>query len=274
MLLILAKEITMKHLLTSSIVLIIVCLLCGGCASSFRDLEGDNLLPEIDIVQVKEHSDEALKLAQEAKLTVDAVNARLTKIDNQLVALSEEVSAVSLAKIEELENRLSLLIEAYKDLQEQLSSLEVLPRVKTKKTGGAGATFSPSGATGLITSPEYTMYQNALRTFDKRNYDQSEKEFVEVLNKYPKGDYASNSQYWIGECNFARGDFAKAIAAFLKVLTYDNSSKADDAQFKLGVSYLRMGKNDLAKHELKKLVNRYPSSEYVSHAEKYLANIN
>lgn len=241
------------------------------CGSSLKKMEGETLLPEIDVVQVKEYSEEALKLAQEAKIDVQMINTKISDIDNKLMVLTEEVSSVSLAKIEELENRLSLLIEAFKDLHEQMASIEVLPQVRVGKK--KSATFSPSDAATLVTSSEYDHYQNALRTFDKRAYDKANEMFADLLKKYPEGEYRDKAQYWIGECFYAKGDYANAIAAFNKVLKYTKSSKADDAQLKLGLSYLRMGKNDMAADEFKRLINRYPGSEYVPRAEKYLADI-
>ncbi|MBD3395681.1 MAG: tol-pal system protein YbgF [Chitinivibrionales bacterium] len=244
-----------------------------GCASSVKQLEEEALLPEIDIVQLKENSDEALKLAQEAKLEVQVVNTKLAEIDNRLVVLSEEVSSVSLAKIEEIENRLALLIEAYKDLHEQIAALEALPSVK-KKGGSAAPTFSPSAAGKIVTSSEYEAYQNALRAFNSRTYDKAHKLFTELLEKYPSGTYASNAQYWIGECHYAQAKYADAIASFDKVLSYAKSPKADDAQLKIGLSYLKMGKKTHAKESFNLLVNRFPHSEYVPRAKKYLAELN
>ncbi len=249
--------------------------LAAGCASSVKQIEDHALLPEIDIVQLKENSDEALKLAQEAKLDVQVVNTKLAEIDNRLVVLSEEVSSVSLAKIEEIENRLSLLIEAYKDLQQQIAAILVMPNVKSKGTGGGPApTFSPSSAAAIVTSSEYEAYQNALRAFNNRSYDKALKLFSELLEKYPGGNYASNAQYWIGESHYASGKFPDAIAAFDKVLSYSNSPKADDAQLKIGLCYLKMGKKTHATEAFNLLINRFPASEYVPRAKKYLAELN
>jgi tol-pal system protein YbgF len=240
-------------------------LALNGCAPSIQKLQSETLLPEIDIVQLKENSEEALKLAQEAKLNVQTVNSRLTEIDNRLVVLADDVSSVSLAKIEEIDNRLSLLIEACKDLQEQISAIEVMPRVRVQKAPGVPepSTFSPG-------STEYSVYANALKTFDAKNYDDAEKLFSEVIQKYPKGEYAPAAQYWIGECFFSRGDFAKAIAAFQKTLTYEKTAKEDDAQFKIGISYLKMGKGDHAREQLQAVIDRFPGSEYAPRASKYI----
>lgn len=245
-----------------------------GCASSVSNLEEETLLPEIDVVQVKEYSEEALKLAQEAKIDVQMVNTKLSEVDNRLVVLNEEVSSVSLAKIEELENRLSLIIEAFKELHEKVAAIEILPQIRiAKPKSKQPAVFSPTDAGTLITSSEYDLYQNALRVLDKRSHDEARRLFSDVLKKYPSGDYADKAQYWIGECYYAIADYAQAINAFNLVHKYKNSSKSDDAQFKLGISYLRMGKNDFAIDEFKRLINRYPASEYVPRAKKYISEI-
>jgi tol-pal system protein YbgF len=248
--------------------------LCGaialfaGCAGSMKQVENEALLPEIDVVQVKENSDEALKLAQEAKLDVDVLSTKLTEIDNKIVMLSDEISSVSSAKIEELENRLALLVEAYKDLQAQVRALEATPRTAKAKVD---PTFAPSSASGILAaSTEYESYQNGLRSFNARNYEQAVKIFNDVIKQYPSGSYTDNSHYWIGECHYAQGDFASAIASFQKVLSFENSSKADDAQLKTGMSYLKMGQTGPARTELKRLIDRYPSSEYIPRAKKYL----
>lgn len=245
-----------------------------GCAASHKQI-GNNeaLLPEIDVIQVKEHSDEALRLAQEAKLDVEVVTNRLTETDNRLILLSEEVSSVSIAKIEEIENRLSLLVEAYKDLDARIAAIEAMPRNAPTAKRPKSATFSPSSAAPLLGSSEYELYQNALRTFNGRAYDKAIEYFNDILKQYPEGKYMDNCRYWIGECYYALGDYASGIVSFNHVFDTKSSSKADDAQFKIGLSALKMGQPALAKEEFGKLIDRYPSSEYIARAKKYLEEI-
>ena len=97
--------------------------------------------------------------------------------------------------------------------------------------------------------------------------------FNDLIKQYPKGKYADNARYWIGECYYATGDYATAITSFVHVFDFKNSPKADDAQFKVGLSYLKMGQPAMAKEELKKLIDRYPASEYIERAKKYLSEI-
>jgi tol-pal system protein YbgF len=248
-----------------------------GCAgtSQVSRTPAQTILPEIDVVQVKENSEEALKLSQETRLDVDVLNTRVTEMNNKLIGLSEDVSGISSAKIEELETRISLFVEAFKDLQAQVTALQNASRQpKVNKTAPAGpsATFSPASAI-IPGSPEYDSYQNALKVFNARNYDGALKLFSEILSQYPQGTYADNCCYWSGECSYAKRDFPSAIASFKKVFDFKNSSKADDAQLKIGMSYMKMGRTDLAATEFKTLVDRYPSSEYVPRARKYLSEI-
>jgi tol-pal system protein YbgF len=155
--------------------------------------------------------------------------------------------------------------------------LEAAPHVaqsmKKESAPPQSPTFSPSAVSPVRGSSEYSIYENALKTFDKRVYETAETQFADLILKYPTGEYAPSAQYWIGECQFARGDYAKAIAAFQKVLTYGNSPKDDDAQLKIGLGYLKMGKNDHAREELQNLIQRYPGSEHAIRAQKYLREI-
>lgn len=247
----------------------------GGCAGSVQQIHNEALLPEIDVIQVKENSDEALKLAQDAKLDVDVLSTKVTEIDNKIILLSEEISSVSAAKIEELENRLALLVEAYKDLQAQVKAIESMPvRAVSQQTKKAPEpTFSPASAISMVSSPEYDLYQQALQTFNKRQYDNAVVLFNDLLKHYPSGQYASNAFYWIGECYYAISDFASAVTAFRKVVTFSRSQKADDAQNKIALSFLKMGQTVEAKTEFQKLVDRYPASEFVPRAKQYLKEI-
>jgi tol-pal system protein YbgF len=265
----------MINFLRLSGILVIISLLIGCAVTHQPKGSADALLPEIDVVQVKEKSDEALKLAQEAKLDIEILTTRLTELDSRVIALSEEVASISSAKIEELETRLALLTEAYKDLLAQVRDFEntSLRRSKSGRSADSGATFSPSSASNLLTSPEYTQYQNGLKLFNARNFDQAILSFSNLLNEFPKGKYCNDANFWIGESYYTLSNYSSAVSFYQKVIDAGNSSKADDAQYKIGLAYLKMGQQGLAKDALKMLVQRYPGSEYVQRAEKQLKTL-
>lgn len=272
------RRVSKRHKTVWMLGLFGMALLFAGCAETLPQVESEAVLPEIDVVQVKENSDEALRLAQETKMELDVLSAKVTELDNRIILLSEEVSTISAAKIEELEAKLALLTEAYKDLQNQLNTVErttLRTSSKPKKRNStAQATFSPASAADLLTSsPEYHLYQNGLKVFNARNYKQAVKVFSELLNKYPEGSYLDNAHFWIGESYYRLGLFDKAVTAFSEVFAFPNSSKADDAQFKIGLAYQKMGQTAQAKAELGKLIDRYPASEYVERARRYSSNL-
>jgi tol-pal system protein YbgF len=253
---------------------IAVIALCAGCAGTAPKTQGDAILPEIDVVQVKENSEEALKAAQEAKREIEAINGKLAEIDNKHVSPSGDSSGASRAKIEEIENRLAFLAEAVKDLQAKVAALQDAsnPRspVRGAQPGPSAALPLPAASGG---GPENDAYQNALRAFNSRNYEQAQKLFSDIIKQYPSGAYADNCWYWSGECSYAMLDWTKAISLFQKVAEFTGSSKADDAQLKLGMCYMKTGQAALAKAEFRKLIERYPGSEYVPRAQKYLSEM-
>jgi tol-pal system protein YbgF len=255
-------------------IVLLAALLAAGCAATGEQVPAKNseaLLPEIDVVQVREHANEALKLSQEAKLDVQVMNTKLLEMDNNLVLLSEEVASVSPARLEELETSLALVIEAIKELRTQIGSLDARPRASGRR--GAPATFSPRSAASVLTGSEYAVYQKGLQVFDKRNYRKARELFEKTLKQFPDGDYTDRAQFWLAQCYYAETDYPKAINAFKKVLAYEGSTKADDAQLHLALCYLRMGKGDEAKERLDALITRFPGSEYVPRAKKYPAQL-
>ena len=249
--------------------------LCAGCAGTAPKTQTDAILPEIDVVQVKENSEEALKTAQEAKRNIEVINSKLAEIDNRPGSPPGDSSGASHAKIEEVEKRLALLAEALKDLQAQVVALQNAPAPRVSATRGSQA--GPAAVSFLPAAPaggsENDAYQNALRVFKSRNYEAAQKLFSDIVKQYPAGAYADNCWYWSGECSYAMQDWPRAISLFQKVLEFTNSAKADDAQLKLGMCYMKTGQTDLAKAEFKKLIEQYPCSEYVPRAQKYLSEM-
>jgi len=125
---------------------------------------------------------------------------------------------------------------------------------------------------GDVSMEEYqSRYDDARREFESRNYQSAATLFESMLAASSQHSLSDNAQYWIGECHYALRQYDKAIIDFEKVFTFANSNKQDDAQYKLGLCYIRMGDKTKAREELNTLIQRYPNSEYAPKAEKLLA---
>jgi len=240
--------------------------------------ESEAILPQIDVIRVKESADEALRTANDLKRENAELRARIAELDNRLTYLSEEVSRVSAAKIEEVETRLALLTEAYKDMFVKMQAVEAHVRPAPPRGAAAvapsTATFSTTASGDLIlSSPEYELYMSGLRLFNARSYEKARAMFIDCLAKFPDGEYRDRANFWIGECLYQQGKMAEAIEAYGKVLTYKNSTKADAAQFQIALAYQKLGQTERARAEFRKLIERYPASAFVERSKRYLTDL-
>jgi tol-pal system protein YbgF len=185
---------------------------------------------------------------------------------------------LSAAKMEELENKITLLSEELRLLENgSKSTARGTARVKSKGAIAIKNTFTPHPKPGRdkpdIAETESQTYKLASDHFYARRYSKAIGFYDDIISKYPKGIYADNAMYWKGECHFAMGNYAKAIASYQRVFSIPNSEKSDDAQFKIGLSYMRMGEKQQAVNEFKKLLSLYPDSEYVGRARQELKKL-
>lgn len=295
-----------------TILFLALAALVSGCAPHLqKQTARETVLPEIDVEKVRKDAENALRQAMEDKLDLEVLTVKLADLDSRMIALSEEFSYISPAKIEELETRLSLITEAFKSQQAQLQQLDAIarggvvpvvmagggtavatqdgtdpqrnlinptglwrPEDKAAPAGvGRGATFSPSSALELILSPEFDAYQAGLRLVSSRKYQLAVKAFEDMLRQFPNGKYADNANFWIGESYYSLEEFSLAISYFEKVFGFKGSLKSDDAQFKLGMSFLKMGHQATAKEAFFTLLEKYPGSEYKNRTERFLKQL-
>jgi len=136
----------------------------------------------------------------------------------------------------------------------------------------------PVGSTGPASahpkrrSPEVfkSEYIEALGDFQNKRYDAAIKKYSDLLETNPDHELADNSQYWLAEAYYMKGDYQRALIEFEKVFTFTEKGKYDDAQFKLGYCYLKLGQQERAKDEFERLVKHYPHSEYFKQAQQML----
>jgi tol-pal system protein YbgF len=268
-----------------------------GCASTPKPKATDPSLPEIDVLQLKENSDEALKLAQENKLELQTLETKVRELESRISSLGDELSNLPVNKLDEVTQQMALMTEQLRSLEDRLARIPAAPRglatfsptaldtgsgkiaikpdtaTAPKPAGKAANGPKPAGRKPPATEAEAQLYKKAFDLYYGRDYAQAIAKFEELLKKFPAGTYADNCFYWIGECQFSQGNFAKAIASFRKVFTFPETEKADDAQLKLGYCYLRLGEKKQAADAFKKVVSLYPDSEYAERAKEELAKL-
>ncbi|MDP0561315.1 MAG: tol-pal system protein YbgF [Candidatus Endonucleobacter sp. (ex Gigantidas childressi)] len=121
---------------------------------------------------------------------------------------------------------------------------------------------------------EDTVYQKALQLIREKHFDDAKKILTQQLITFPKGRYADNAQYWLGEVHMAQGAYPDAKNAFLTVLNnYPNSPKVPDATYKLGHLLDLMANKKQAQKYFETVISKYPDSTAARLSDNYLQRL-
>jgi tol-pal system protein YbgF len=121
------------------------------------------------------------------------------------------------------------------------------------------------------TGDEKQQYQQAYEALRNGHTAQAIAEFNTLLGKNPKGEYANNAQYWLGEAYRVNQDMDSARKAFNSVIeNYPGSSKVPDALLKLGTIEAEQKNPVKAREYLTRVTTDFPSSTAARLAAKKL----
>ena len=196
---------------------------------------------------------EAASLPQE---DVPDLAARVSRLEAELADRLSELQTAS----GDLATRVMSLSEQLEEVRKQLGAVQ----------GSPAGEETPRSADALDLG---RVYEKGLMDYNARRYAEAKERFGEVLAGDPEGDLADNALYWLGECDYALGDHRAALESIQKVFLYPKTEKADDAQLKLGLSYLRLGDRQNALIELKRLTVDHPQSEYLGRAQEMIRKL-
>ncbi len=262
------KRINMKNTMISigsKLSILLSLFFLFACASTQKVDVEEALLPEIDVLQMKENTESALKLSQQSKLDIDVINTRISELERLTIDINNAILSLPIARMEELENKITVL-------QEEIALIK-----RVLANSGKFKTFNTKGK--RISAPKYVMepppmdYKKATKYFHSKEFLPAISLFQKVIMDNSTGPYADDSYFWVGESHYNLGDYAKAISAFKKVFGYINSEKGDNAQYKLAMCELKLGNKKQAVAEFKKLIIIYPESEFVQKVRLELSKI-
>ncbi len=170
-----------------------------------------------------------------------------------------------------LENKIISLTNSFNELMAMPSlspSITQAP-VEQKPT-------KQSSSTQVGAKMDYETYKqhyiDALSSYQNGDYMRAIDDFESLIRNDSQNDYADNAQYWVGECYYALDEYSSAINAFRKVINFPDSNKAEDAQLKIGYSYLNSGNKSRGYDELERLLDMFPDSSYREKVKQILAS--
>lgn len=200
-------------------------------------------------------SSDSTDIISDFESEIDKLEQALQTRNSQLDSIQKEINGYD-EKIAELETTLNgagggkmLTYASYKPVR------QAAPVIKDRSFNTA--------------SSFREQYDKALNYFHNRRYRSAILAFDKLLQENPYHALADNCQYWIGECQYARGNYYQAIVEFEKVFSFDAPDKRDDAQIMMGLAYMKLGESNQANQDFSWLITCYRTSEYYQRAQRY-----
>ena len=114
-------------------------------------------------------------------------------------------------------------------------------------------------------------YDLAIELYYKKEYEQSLNYFQALVQGNNKEKLSDNSQFWIGQIYYIQQKYDLAIYEYEKVSKLGDGNKAPDADYKIALSYINLGKDDLALKHFKYIIDEYPNNiDLVNKATKFI----
>ena len=242
----------------------------SGCAST---------PPDEDPVQIK-LKDLDTRLARIERVMA---NQSLLDVSNQLEALRSDVRAMH-NDVDQLSNALDSgrkqQRDMYADLDQRLKNLEArggaAPAASAAPGAGAAAAAgapaaAAAGASSLDSGEDKTAYQAAFNLLKDGQYDRAIGAFQKFLVTYPDSSLADNAQYWLGEAYYVNRTYPEAEAAFQRVVDkYPQSRKLADALLKIGFCRYELKQWQSAREVLGQVVARFTDTPAARLAQQRL----
>lgn len=196
---------------------------------------------------------------------------------SQIRALQEEVASLRGLVEEqayELKQLKQLQLDNYIDLDRRLSG-GAQPTTTATNSSYESTELpsepikSPAISDLSDTASENEVYKAAYDLLNLREYDAAASAFSDHLDRFPNGEFASNSHYWLGKLAMLKKDYPQAKTWFGKLITnFPDTAKVPDAQLDLGKVYFLMGEKSKSKAVLTEVANG--NSDAARLAQKFL----
>jgi tol-pal system protein YbgF len=176
---------------------------------------------------------------------------------SQIRALQDEIATLR-GMLEEQTHEINKLkqlqLDNYMELDRRLSSnsrpVDQADNSLTTSSADSSLDSISSDPVAVVEDnrTEKEVYTAAYDLLNQRDYDAATQEFTSYLNRFPQGQFASNSCYWLGKIANQSGDLDQAKSWFAKLISdYPDASKVPDAKYDLGRVYFNLGDKIKAK---------------------------
>ena len=219
-----------------------------------------------------------------ARIERVVANNSLLELSNQMGELRADLRGVH-NDIDQLNHALDTSRkqqrDLYADLDQRMKALEARSGVAVggaaASSSGAGGAIGAGGAPAVgagaaagagaagngqaVAGSDTAAYQAAFGLLKDSHFDQAIAAFQQFLVTYPDSSLADNGQYWLGEAYYVNKSFPEALAAFQRVASkYPQSRKVPDALLKVGYCDYELKELQAAHDTLAQVVTNYPDT--------------
>ncbi len=238
---------------------------------------------------------EGVPWSEDRQFVMDALNhldqaeqrnaERLASMEERLVKLEEKLTKQGTEQEAEKATLLELQAEV-KSLKRSTAKTRRSNRITkqklVKKLDRIAKTITVPATTTPVPTPvpapviqqneaEKNAYTAAYLALKSGRFDEAIKGFRDLLHDYPKGKFADQAWYWLGESEYAKRDSKAAIHAWKTVIDrYPASPKHAAAMLKLGIALKQQGKTTAAKQMWQRLIQQHPDSPAAENARRQL----
>lgn len=204
--------------------------------------------------------------------------AAQSDVYSQISALQKEVAdlrGLLEEQAHEIKQLKQLQLDNYIDLDRRLSGggAHIAPSRSTVEDIPASIAPSTTASTSLLpaSASESDVYKNAYDLLNQKDFDGAVSAFQDHLNRFPNGDFASNSHYWLGKIAMLKKDYPQAKNWFSQLVTnFPSAAKVPDAKLDLGKVYFMTGDKAKARSLLEEVAGG--SSDAARLAQKFLSD--
>jgi len=181
-------------------------------------------------------------------------------------------------------------LKFYKDLDARLGqnvppTTAIAPSQATKPTTPSSAHRAARAVTPTPAKPmlqfsrvnpadEEISYLAAYELIKNKHFEQALPAMQAFVARYPRGGYAANAEYWLGELYLTKKDYANALSHF-NVVSQDfpQANKNAESALKAGYALAALGKRSEAIARLKTVILEYPDTPVARLAQEKLTSI-
>ena len=166
-------------------------------------------------------------------------------------------------------NDLVIIESQIEDLNQNIDNLTNLSSIATNINQNLDLTDKQLSKNIIVDYKEY--YDRAIELYMNKDYDKSLKAFNDLVNNDDKDVLADNAQFWIGQIYYLQKKYNLAINEYEKVSSIGDGNKAADADYKIALSYINLGNNDLAFKHFNYIIKKYPQNlDLISKSKKFI----